>query len=168
LTAWALLVLGLPLLTFVLEAVRGSVSLESVLLLYLMVVVSVAALGGIMPGLAAALAADLLANYFFVPPYGTLHIQAQDHLVALLVFVAVAAVVSILVELASRRREDAARNRAEADLLARLSRTPVGQVSTENVLDDIRRTFGMAQVQLQTVDPQAGWRTVSSSGEPAP
>lgn len=166
--AWGVLVVGLPLLTLGLLAVRGSISLESALLLYLLAVVVVALLGGALPGLAAAVAADLLANYFFVPPYGTLHIQSSDHVLAIVVFVLVAAVVSVLVEVAARRREEATRNRTEAELLARLSEAPVGAVSTEAVLDEIRRTFDMVSVELVEADGLATPRTVAVVGPAAP
>ena len=97
-SAWALLIVGLPLMTFVLQEWRTAISLESTLLLYLTLVVVISALGGLVPGLLAAVAADLLVNYFLIPPYGTLLIESRDHLVAILVFIAVAAVVSVLVE----------------------------------------------------------------------
>ena len=163
--AWVVLLVGLPLLTVCLLAVRDTISLESALLIYLLAVVVVALLGGVVPGLVAAVAADLLANYFFVPPYGTLHVESRDNLLAIVVFVLVAAVVSVLVEVASRRREEAAHNRAEADLLARLSDAPVGEVSTEAVLDEIRSAFGMTRVELVRDDAAGLGTVVAQVGE---
>jgi K+-sensing histidine kinase KdpD len=166
--AWALLLVALPLMTFVLQEWRTAISLESTLLLYLTLVVVISALGGLVPGLLAAVAADLLVNYFLIPPYGTLLIESRDHLVAILVFIAVAAVVSVLVELASRNREAAARSEAEAALLSRLADAPVGEISVEAVLDDIRTGFGFTQVQLQKYQGALGWQTVATVGSATP
>jgi two-component system sensor histidine kinase KdpD len=165
LASWVVLTVGLPVLTVVLVSWRSTVSLESALLLYLTVVVLVAALGGVVPGLVAAVTADLLANFFFVPPYGTFHIDSRDDVVAIIVFVAVAAVVSVLVELASRSREAAARNQSEVALLARLSDAPVGQVSSAAVLEDIRIAYALTLVQLQRLLPDDQWHTVASAGD---
>lgn len=139
--SWVVVAVGLPLLTRVLVSVRDTISLETALLLYLLLVVVIALLGGAAPGLVAAVAADLLVNYFFVPPYKTLQIESRDNVIALLVFVLVAGVVSVLVELAARRREESARVRAEAAVLARITDAPVGGLSPASVLAQVRSDF---------------------------
>lgn len=160
--SWVVLAAGLPALTWLLVAVRDAITLESALLLYLLLVVVVALLGGAAPGLVAAVIADLLVNYFFVPPYRTLHIASRDHVIALFTFVVVAAVVSVLVELASRRREESARVRAEAAVLARITDAPVGGLPPESVLTQIRADFQADAVEL--VDAEDG-RVLVSVGE---
>jgi two-component system, OmpR family, sensor histidine kinase KdpD len=95
--ALALAAVLLPLLTVVLDVFRGDLSLPSDLLFYLLVVVAVAAVGGFVPAVVTAVAAFLLANWFFTPPLHTLTIDEEDHLVALLAFVIVGAVVGELV-----------------------------------------------------------------------
>jgi K+-sensing histidine kinase KdpD len=164
--AWLTLVCGLPLLTVALTGVATDVSLESALLLYLLLVIVVALLGGIVPALVAAVSADLLVNYYFVPPVHTLHVASRDQLLAIVVFVVVAVVVSVLVEVSSRRREEAARSRAEADLLTRLSDAPIGEVSTEAVLEEIRRAFAMATVTLVRVDSNGRRTLLAHVGSP--
>ncbi len=162
--AWALVLLGLPLLTWVLTLFRGHVSLESVLLLYLLAVVIIAVIGGMIPGLVAAVAADLLANYYFVPPYGTLHIQSGDHVVAIVVFVLVAIIVSVLVEVASRQREEVGRRDAEASMMERLAEIPVGEVSVDAVLDDLRKAFDLSATSLQRDGDSSGEAIIAASG----
>ena len=110
---------GLAGLTAMLAPARLSVSLASVALLYLVPVVGAAVIGGLRPALAAAVAADLLVNFFFIPPYHTLVVDRRDNVLALVVYVLVAAVVSVAVEVAARQRERAARRDVEAALLAR-------------------------------------------------
>ncbi|MDT5036166.1 MAG: hypothetical protein QOE03_1351, partial [Micromonosporaceae bacterium] len=60
---------GLAGLTALLAPTRVSVSLASVALLYLVPVVAAAAIGGVRPALTAAVGADLLVNFYFIPPY---------------------------------------------------------------------------------------------------
>ena len=111
----------LPLLTVLLTAFRDRVGVSTVLLMYLLIVVGTAAIGGLWPALAAAVASSLLTNYYFVPPIHTWTIAEPEHLFAIFVFVAVAAVVSGLVNRAARLRAEAQRGRAEAEALAHLA-----------------------------------------------
>src|SRR5688572_1661758 len=114
--------LGLVGLTALLVLARPAVELASVALLYLIPVVAVAVVGGLRPALAAAIAADLLVNYFFAPPYHTLRVESGDHLILLVVYVLVAVAVSIAVELAARYRERAAGQADRARELAEIAR----------------------------------------------
>jgi hypothetical protein len=58
-------------------------SLAALVLLYLVPVLLTAAVGGLWPAVGAAVAADLVVNWFFVPPYRTLAVDTRDNLVAL-------------------------------------------------------------------------------------
>jgi K+-sensing histidine kinase KdpD len=72
---------GLALLTPLLVMARDRIGLAEVALLYLVPVIAAAAIGGLWPALLVALAADLLVNFFFVPPYHTLLVDSQNHVV---------------------------------------------------------------------------------------
>src|SRR5262245_21413631 len=169
---------GLPLLTFVLDHLRGHLGLPSVLLLFLLLVVVVAAVGGLVPGLVAALGGFLLVNWFFTPPLYTLTIGEGENLLALFVFLAVGAIVSAFVSLAARRTLEGARARAEAEALARLA----GSSTLAALLSGLRRTLGLDgaavlhryesgwQVEAAARDrvpesPEAGSDTVELDGE---
>ena len=166
--AWCLLAVGLPVMTVALVALRGSVSLESALLLYLLAVVIIAIVGGAVPGLVTVVAADVLANYFLVPPYRTLHINSSDHLLAIVVFLVVGGLVSVLVELGSRRREEIARARAETQVWARIAAEPVGAMSADSVLEELRRTFDLSVARLFVDNHDEPARLVAQVGEDAP
>ena len=75
---WGLVVAaaGLPALTALLAPTRTTLSLASVALLYLVPVVAAAVVGGVWPALAAAVGADLLVNFYFVPPYHTVLLRS--------------------------------------------------------------------------------------------
>ena len=166
---WAVAALGLPMLTVVLANLRHQVTLPGDLLLYLAMVVGVAVAGGTWPGLGAAVAADLLANWFFVPPLHTLTIGDTDNLVALAVFLAVAGTVSWLVGYAAKRAAEAVRGRAEAATLVRLA----GALLTEQdplaeVIGQLRATFGLRGVSLLRRDGAQGWHAEVATGEHPP
>ncbi|TCC07220.1 sensor histidine kinase [Kribbella soli] len=148
---WAglgLVVAGLPALTVALVPIRDSLALESVLLLYLLAVVLIAVTGGLLPGVTAAFAAVLLANFFFTTPYHTLVVDQRDSIIALFVFVLVAVTVSVTVEVATRSRIAAVRSRSEAEVLSRLTTEPVSDASLMAVLEEVRESFGMESVAL--------------------
>src|SRR5579859_138182 len=166
---WTIAVAGLPLLTLVLTNLRSDVTLPGDLLLYLAVVVGVAMAGGTWPGLGAAIAADLLANWFFIPPLHTLTIGDTDNLVALAVFLALAGGVSWLVGYAARRAAEATRGRAEAATLVRLAGALLSeQDPLVEVMAQLRVTFGLQGLSLLHRDEASGWHAVAVTGDNAP
>ena len=163
-----LALVGLPLLTVALTGLRGRVDLPSALLLYLLLVVVVAVVGGFMPAAAAAVGAFLLANWYFTPPLHRFQIAKQADLLALVVFIAVAGVVSALVDLAARRTAEATRARAEAEALARLGGMLLhGHDPLPELVEQLRVTFGLDSVALLRRDRQ-GWRIEAVAGHTAP
>ena len=134
----------LPALTVVLAHLRDDLGLPSVLLLYLLAVVAVSAVGGVWPALGAAVAAFLLANWYFTPPLYTFTIGETENLLALTVFLLVAGTVSGFVSLAARRAAEGRRARADAETFARLA----GTTSVDELLESIRRVFALDGVTL--------------------
>jgi K+-sensing histidine kinase KdpD len=151
-----LVAVALPALTAALVPIRGRLSLGSVLLLYLLLVVAASVVGAVVAGVAAAAASFLLANYFLTPPYRTLDVERGDNVLALAVFVVVAVTISVLVEVAARRRSIAARSRVEAVLLGRAATEPLTARSAQDVLDDVANTFGLTAVALVERRPDLG------------
>jgi two-component system sensor histidine kinase KdpD len=166
LIGWGVAAVALPLLTVVLTNLRHQVRLSGDLLCYLAVVVAAAAIGGTWPGFGAAVAADVLANWFFIPPVHTLSIGATDNIVALIVFLVVAGMVSWLVGTSARRTAEAARARAEATTLVRLA----GALVTEHdplaeVIGQVRATFGLDGAALLRRDTAGQWHSDVASGD---
>ena len=165
---WLIALVGAPGLTFALTALRRHVGLPSVLLLFLVLVVSTALVGGTWPALAAAFGASLLVNWYFTPPFYTFTIQHPQNVLALVVFVAVASTVSALVSTAARRSNEAARARGEAELLARVSGTLVGSDDPiPELLAHVRSAYGLEAVALMRPS-SSGWRLEAHSGSPCP
>jgi two-component system sensor histidine kinase KdpD len=157
----------LPVLTLLLSGVRGDLNLPSDILLYLVAVIAVALTGGLWPALGAAVVASLLLNYFFTPPLYTFTIADKNNALALLVFVTVAALVSVLVERVVRRTTEAGRASAEATMMLSLAGGVLrGETSLPAVLGRARETFALAGVTLLERDePGDAWRTVASVGD---
>ena len=150
-TGFTVTAVGLPLLTAALMPFRGGLAEGSLLLVYLLAVVGVAVLGGLVPALTAAAASFLLVNWFLTPPYYTLTVASSDAAVDLVVFVAVAVVVSVTVDLGARHREAAERNRFESRLVSELGSAEISGVSLAAVLERVRLLFDMTTVAL--LDP---------------
>ncbi len=167
-TAFLLAAVGLPLMTVALAAVRDSVGLPSVLLLYLVAVLGIGAVGGAVPALFAAVSAFLLANWFFTPPFYRFTVGERENVLALVIFVVAASLVSYLVDVAARRREELTRVRVEAEAMARMA----GSLTREDVLprfvDQVRVTFGAHGVAVLQEDDDGRRQVEASSGEPVP
>ena len=155
----------LPAATALLVGLRGHLSLDDDLLIYLIVVVGVAVIGGLWPAIAAAIAASLLLNWFFTEPIHTFTIAEPDNLLALSLFVVVAVTVSSVVHLAARRAEIADRNRAEAEALQQLARLVLDHDTPAAILGHLHDLWG---VRLQLLERSgSAWVRVADSGGPA-
>jgi two-component system sensor histidine kinase KdpD len=139
---------GLLATTLALVPYRTGLALPSIVLLYLVPVLLTAAAGGLLPALGAAVAADLLVNFWFVAPYRTFAVDTRDGAVTLVVYLLVAAAVSIAVDAAAAHRATAVRREVEARLLAAASTGPIADTSVTRLLEEIRRTYRMSTVAL--------------------
>jgi two-component system sensor histidine kinase KdpD len=110
--------LGLPMLTLSLVPLRDRLGFASVGFCFLLAVVVIGTVGGVWVAAIAAVFGFLLLNYFFADPIHTFTITNERDFIALVAFLVVAAVVSVLVERAARRSADAAKARSEAETLA--------------------------------------------------
>jgi two-component system sensor histidine kinase KdpD len=150
LSGFGLAIVGLPLLTWLLSSFRSPESITSDVLGYQLFVVIVALVGGLWPALVAALAAGVLLDFFFVEPLYTVTISDPLHLLALLIFLIVAALVSIVVDQAARRSRAATRSAAEAEVLVTVAGSVIsGADALEALVVRLREAFGMTSVILR-------------------
>jgi two-component system sensor histidine kinase KdpD len=165
--SWALALLGPPALSAALASNRDAHTLATHLLLFLTLVVSNALIGGIAPALVAAVLSSLLLNYFFTPPLHTFTIAEFPNVLALIVFVVVAAAVASVVDIAARRTSQAARANAEAATLSALAGNVLrGDGALEALLDQARESFGMTSAALleRSAADGDGWTCLGSVG----
>ncbi len=165
---WLFAVAGPLLLTLVMSHLRGDLSLPTELLLFLFVAVTAAALGGFGPALVASVGGFALANWYFAPPLHRWSIAEGQNVAALLVFLAVAGVVSALVSAAARRSAEATRAKAEAATLAQLSGSLLGQPDPlAPMMTQLRSTFDVQAIAVLRRRGD-GWVVETSAGEPVP
>ncbi|WP_329263282.1 sensor histidine kinase KdpD [Streptomyces sp. NBC_01478] len=146
---WLVGVLGPVLLTLLLTSATPAVGLANDMLLFLTLTVAAALLGGLLPALASAAVGSLLLNWYFTPPVHTFTIADPKNIVAIAIFVGVAVSVASVVDLAARRTDQAARLRAESEILSFLAGSVLrGETSLEALLERVRETFGMESVAL--------------------
>ncbi len=111
--------------------------------------------------------AGLVVNYFFVAPIDTFTIAEPENAFSILTFVIVGSVVATIVDRSAALAEEAARRRAEANVLAALSVGVLGRGNgVQALLDQACETFGMRSAALfETAADGRGMSVVEVSGE---
>ena len=151
LAGFALAFVGLPLLTWLLSALRSPDSITSDVLVFQLFVVIVALVGGIWPAVLSAVAAGVLLDFFFVEPIYTITITDPLHLLALVIFVVVAVLVSIVVDQSTRRSRAASRAAAESETLVGIAGSVIsGADALQALVSRMRESFGLASVILRS------------------
>ncbi|MEU8783604.1 sensor histidine kinase KdpD [Streptomyces sp. NPDC048637] len=146
---WLVGVAGPVLLSLLLTSMANGPGLANDVLLFLFLTVLAALLGGQLPALASAAVGSLLLNFYFTPPTHTLTVSDPKNLVAIVIFFAVAVSVASVVDLAARRTHQAARLRAESEILSFLAGSVLrGETTLDALLERVRETFGMETVAL--------------------
>ncbi|HJW76157.1 MAG TPA: DUF4118 domain-containing protein [Thermoleophilia bacterium] len=108
-------------------------------LLYLLIVVLVAAASGTGPALVAAALAFFAWNFFFLPPYHTLLVSDPQDWLALVAFLAVGLAMGAQTGRMRAREEQALAREHETALLNRLSVSLVSETSTETMAGTVLR-----------------------------
>ncbi|MHC0429199.1 ATP-binding protein [Streptomyces sp. O3] len=167
---WAVGIGGPALLTLSLIHLVGDLGLANHMMLFLALSVAAAMLGGLRPALASAVFGSILLNYYFTVPEHRFLISDPTHIVAIAVFVAVAVAVASVVDLAARRTQQAARLRAESEILSFLAGSVLrGETTLDALLERVRETFAMESVALlerhSDVEP---WVCAGSVGSQQP
>jgi two-component system, OmpR family, sensor histidine kinase KdpD len=178
-----------PALTAVLTPFRVAINLTSDVLVFTVAVIAVALVGGFAPAMLTAIVGSLLLNYYFIKPIHQFTIAQANNVLAIGVFIAVAIMVSAVVDIAARRTKQAARANAESELLATTAGSVLrGQQGLSALLDRVLEAFGMDSVTLlECVSPDGNsggdalpagpgagrvrsmsgsWQVVASRGEP--
>ncbi|MFE2183977.1 DUF4118 domain-containing protein [Streptomyces sp. NPDC059455] len=162
----------LPLLTLVLIAVRDRVGLPGALMSYLLAVVLAALVGGVYPALATAVAAGLLADYYFTQPLHSLKVTRPVDIVALVVFLTAAWLVGAAAGTAARRTGQALRATSEARALSRLAAAMARGQDLPALLEQVREYFSLTSLSLLQREPgqaaEPRWYVVASTGERPP
>ena len=152
-----------PLLTWLLVSSRSPEALTTDVLAYELLAVVVALVGGAFPSLIAALASGFALDYFFTKPFYTVTVNEPLHLVALLLYLLTAALVSVVVDRAARKTRVARRTAAESGLLQSVAGLVLrGEDAVESLLSRATEAFGLSGARLMTDGKVvANWGTTS-------
>ena len=155
-------------LTPLLALGRADLAFATDILLYLLVTVVVSLIGGWWPALATALVSSVLINFYFAEPLHQLTIASRDNIIAVVVFVAVAALVSRVVDVSARRTVEAARSNAEAETLSTLAGSLLrGEQALDALLNRVRETFAVDNVTLLRRTSEAPTSASRAGGGPS-
>jgi two-component system sensor histidine kinase KdpD len=137
------------LITWLLRINPYTWDLPLVIPVFLLATVAVAAIGGLVPAVVAAIVASLLLNWFFVTPVGTLTVADPENTLALFVFVLVGVAVALIVHRNARRTAEAQAAQRESAALVELSHTLLASADQLPVL--LQRAVDMFGVQAAAI-----------------
>lgn len=157
--------LGGPLLTWLLFALSSPQSITYEVLSYQLLVVIVALIGGVRPGVTAAVLSGITLDLLFVAPAFSIAVAHPLHVVALALYVIIAVLVGLIVAQAARRARTAQRATAEAELLASVAGHVLrGDSAALALVTRTREAFALSGVRL--VSPEG--EVIARDGEPVP
>lgn len=117
--------------------VRDQLNTLNIALVYLLVCQLFGLAAGPGPAAAAAILAFVAFDFFFIPPYLTLAVDGEHHVLALVAFLVVALITSQLMALVRKRTSEAVREERRTTLLYELSAALVRDVRLDAILDAI-------------------------------
>jgi two-component system sensor histidine kinase KdpD len=170
--SWILALVVPPLATALMDIDAAAIDRSSKLLVYTLGVAAIALIGGFLPAALAAVASFLLANWFFTAPYHTLTISAPEHLISLVTFLGVAAIIGFYVSVAARRSLESVRFRSEAETLAAMAGAMGSSTALATLAEQVRVAFSARSVAvLRGATDDGGttrWEVAAAAGTDPP
>ena len=149
---------GVAMVTGLIELISGRVNVLSMGVCFQLLVLGVSGAYGLGPGLATSLASAIAFNWFFVPPIHTFTVADSRNWFSLAVFAATAAITGYLAEGFRRQRHESEERRRDAELLARMAQTVLGEIGAASSTAEIARAAAEAlgvercRIQLGALD----------------
>ena len=144
----------------ILQPLKTYLSIQIIVLIYLLPVMVSTVLWGLTPGILAAFLAFLVFNYYNLQPYGTFQVHATQDVITLIIFLIVSVVTSQLIgqaregiRMARRREWEATRMYELISALAGLQAAQkIGWALAKNTLE----TFQGERVEVSIEEPRGG------------
>ncbi|ROS77625.1 two-component system sensor histidine kinase KdpD [Curtobacterium sp. PhB130] len=151
--AFVLALVAGPLLTLLLSIGDTPDAITVDVLAYQLLVLVVALVGGMWPAVFAAVLSGLSLDFFFVQPLHRVTVQQPWHLVALVMYVISAVLVSFVVDRSARRSRAARRAAAESGLLIGIAGSVLrGDDALQALVDRTREAFGFTGLRVRQGD----------------
>lgn len=159
---------GVLLVTWLISLAHPFLQARSLQMVYLLLVLALAVLGGSGPAIAASVLAFLAFDWFFVRPVGHFTIKDPEEWIALLLFLVVAVITGSLAAGLKQRAEEARRRARETTTLYELSIAILGDASLERVLhvivERLAATLGLRAAAVLLAGPDDGLGLAAQSG----
>ncbi len=157
----------MAVLTVCLAPTLGEDHILEIALIYLLFTLVAAGIWGYRVGLTAAVAADLLVNFFFVPPIHTLTVQEPSNVAALALFLTVALVGALMLSLLRTQAVVAEARRAQSDILLSLSRELAQADSADDAMNRLCRVAvaSLGAEGCAILREDGGWHVAASAAD---
>jgi hypothetical protein len=169
-TVWLIVgVTGAIALGSVLVPLRGLVSASNLAFAFVILTIVVAEMGGRAAGLATAVVSAMSLNFFLTRPYLSLTIEHPDDIVAFLALAGCGLVAAAFGRRRAHTSAAATRTRADLRVLGRTAERLVARGSLAEVLEDLRRSFGLGGLVLRRADERlVAAAPLDAASRPAP
>jgi two-component system, OmpR family, sensor histidine kinase KdpD len=143
---------GAVALGVALTSLRAIVTASNLAFVFMALTIVVAEMGGRAPGLATAVVSALSLNFFLTEPYLSLEIHKPGDIGAFLALAACGLIAAGFGKRRVRTAEQISRARGDLEVLARTATRLSARVPIDEVLDDLRRFFGLGGLVLRRPD----------------
>jgi two-component system sensor histidine kinase KdpD len=118
-------------------------------LIFLIANTFIAILGGFVPSVLAALLSTALLNYYFIPPLHAFTISERNNVIALLVFLVDALIISTLVQESAKRSRQAREASRESSVLSALAGNVLrGGPGIAGLIENARKVLNFTSLSL--------------------
>jgi hypothetical protein len=152
-TVWFVIgVGGAVALGVILIALRTIVPASTLAFVFIALTIVVAEMGGRGPGLATAVVSALSLNFFLTEPYLSLEIDKPGDIAAFIALAACGLIAAAFGKRRVRTAEQVSRTRGELEVLGRTAASLAARAPIEDVLEELRRAFGLGGLVLRRAD----------------
>src|SRR5262245_31085898 len=143
---------GAVALGVVLIPLRSVVSASNLAFVFIALTIVVAEMGGRGPGLATAVVSALSLNFFLTEPYMSLEIHKPGDLGAFLALAACGLIAAAFGKRRVRTAEQGTLRRGDLESLGRTAAGLAARAPVDEVLEELRRSFGLGGLVLRRAD----------------
>ena len=139
-------------LGIVLTPLRTTTTASNLAFIFIALTIVVAEMGGRGPGLATAVISALSLNFFLTEPYLSLEIDKPGDVAAFVALMACGLIASAFGKRRVRTAEQVVEARGDLEVLARTASSLSAREPVEQILEELRRFFGLGGVVLRHAD----------------
>jgi two-component system, OmpR family, sensor histidine kinase KdpD len=145
-------VAGAVALGFALTSLRTAATASTLAFVFIALTIVVAEMGGRGPGLATAVVSAFSLNFFLTEPYLSLEIDKPGDVAAFVALTACGLIAAAFGKRRVRTAAQASEARGDLRILADTAVSLLGRAPIEQILEDLRRFFGLGGIVLRRTD----------------